>query len=63
MDLSRLLDFMGQNQQVKTIIFTYLYQINDWFGAENSLTDHMSSEALSLNENMDPNVEIGQMST
>ena len=30
--LYSLLEFMYMDDQVRTLLFTYLFQINDWFG-------------------------------
>lgn len=32
--LRSLLTFMSQNEQVKTLLFAYLFQVNDWFGID-----------------------------
>ena len=32
-DIYSLLDFLFADKQIKTILFIYLYQVNDWFGS------------------------------
>jgi len=45
-DFRSLLTFMGADDRVKTLLFTYLFQVNDWFGVQEQSTcsQPMSSE-------------------
>ena len=44
--LSVLLTFLSTNEKVKTILFSYLFQVNDWFST-NDIPDEVKGGYLS----------------